>query len=208
MESLPHVEESTVQYSTESSASIESTATSPLIIATPTHRSHKHATRAAQHQNRNSQISTSNQTIGTINYQHDSLQKQGSTNNSHGNKRETRDITNTSQRKSARTKARRTEQKKSQLDSSINEELTELRPSSTIGRSKCRGLLSNWEKIFKRNRETIQQTASRKEKSFIQPKLHYNQEENKAVGENILDPPKSDDIETIWFHNINGMKDE
>jgi dTDP-4-dehydrorhamnose 3,5-epimerase-like enzyme len=47
-----------------------------------------------------------------------------------------------------------------------------------------------------------------KAKRYIQPRLHYHQGSNKAIGENILDYPKSDDIETIWFHNINGMKDE
>jgi hypothetical protein len=31
---------------------------------------------------------------------------------------------------------------------------------------------------------------------------------NKSIGENILDPPKSDNIKMLWFHNINGMKDE
>jgi hypothetical protein len=31
---------------------------------------------------------------------------------------------------------------------------------------------------------------------------------NQAVGANILTPSNSLELETIWFHNINGIKDE
>jgi hypothetical protein len=164
-------------------------------------------TKTAQHQNRNPQISTSKQKIGTTNYKSNSRLQQGiNAKDCHENSGEPREITNIPQRKSSRTKPRN--KAETQSESSISDEIAELRPSATIGKSKRRGLLPNWEKLFERNKETIRHTPDRKDKSYIQPKLHYNLEANKAIGENILDPPKADDIETIWFHNINGMKDE
>jgi hypothetical protein len=42
----------------------------------------------------------------------------------------------------------------------------------------------------------------------MQPKLSYQQASNQEIGTNILTPAASADLETIWFHNINGIKDE
>jgi hypothetical protein len=86
--------------------------------------------------------------------------------------------------------------------------LAELRPSSTIVRPKRQGLIQSWEKIFQASRKRNTEPKPMSTKQFIQPKMAYHQESNKAVGVNILMHTESLDLKTIWFHNINGMKDE
>lgn len=42
----------------------------------------------------------------------------------------------------------------------------------------------------------------------MQPKIFHHQLSNQAIGVNILTQTESSDLKTIWFHNINGMKDD
>jgi hypothetical protein len=44
-----------------------------------------------------------------------------------------------------------------------------------------------------------------KRRQYIQPKLRVEQQVNDAFGDNILN---DSDLETIYFQNINGIKDE
>jgi hypothetical protein len=83
-----------------------------------------------------------------------------------------------------------------------------LRPSSTIGRQKRKGLNQSWENIFQTRNKANQKVESSKNKKFMQPKIFHHQLSNQAIGVNILSQTELSEIETIWFHNINGMKDE
>jgi hypothetical protein len=111
-------------------------------------------------------------------------------------------------RRSNRKKQTQKKQTNNKIFSSDESSVTELRPSSTIARSKKRGLLPNWENIFRQEKATIQTKTADTEKSFIQPRLFYHQDANVPIGDEIAHQTESPDHETIWFHNINGMKDE
>jgi hypothetical protein len=106
------------------------------------------------------------------------------------------------------TRSKSAEARSAQSISSEESGILELRPSATIGRPTRKGLLPNWKKIFTQSKTAKQQQESTKEKRYTQHRLVYHQATNKAIGENILNPAESSEIETIWFHNINGMKDE
>jgi hypothetical protein len=84
----------------------------------------------------------------------------------------------------------------------------ELRPSSTIGQQKRQGLTKSWEKIFQSKPMDPQRVKETTTKRYLQPKLTHKNVSNEAIGTNILTNIDSTELKTIWFHNINGMKDE
>jgi hypothetical protein len=54
----------------------------------------------------------------------------------------------------------------------------------------------------------LQKVEQSKTKKYLQPKIIHHQLSNQEIGVNISTQTDSSDLETIWFHNINGMKDE
>jgi hypothetical protein len=139
-ESLPHVDESTESYATKSSILLGYT-TSSSNSTTSAHQQPPHKSNILSQHIRKSQISTNNQKVGTANYSSDSLSQQGSNKNDFSNHGVPREITNSAQRRSTKIKTNQLEYAEIKSDSSTNSKITELRPSSTIGRPKRRSLL-------------------------------------------------------------------
>jgi hypothetical protein len=114
------------------------------------------------------------------------------------------------QNRSSTISARRTVQQQHMKTKNDSDDsfITELQPSSTIGRQKRKGLNQSWENIFQTRNHANQNVKSSKTKKYMQPKIFYHQLSNQAIGVNILSQTESSEMETIWFHNINGKKDE
>jgi hypothetical protein len=82
----------------------------------------------------------------------------------------------------------------------------ELQPSSTIAHAKNKSTQSRWKAVSK-NKQTTRATAAFEQPTnkCIQPRLHYFNLSNEAIGNDIT---SETDYDTILFHNINGIKDE